>query len=202
MVGVADASNGRILLTCGKTERDSWLVLNARSLAIAHVDSNPCLAFDRIGSYWLEGGDFCTGHGSVVYLNWRTGQKGGEGLTDGDERTPFDLDTSALDAIGPRHVDFVTGAHAALPGGRRVALIAHSRVRQIARCHAPCEAVALKGGIALWTNGAGNIEGYALRTGKRFFWSLPEQPQVVGATTRRVYHMTGAGDLKSLRWRP
>ena len=213
---VADGSDGRFLVQCNlRAGHPAWLVLNARSQkVIASGDAN-CEQFGSIGRHWLEGADTCSGHGAIIYRDWRDGQRfpsGGDLY--GDPRRPYDLDTPYLDAIGStQQTNFVVGMGRALAETRSgsadspryaIKLISDSKTRRIHRCQGHCQPISLRGGLALWSDGPGYANGYALGAKKRLDWWVPDRARLVGSTAHRVYYVTdrtGAGDLKSFAWR-
>jgi hypothetical protein len=152
----------------------------------------------------------------VIHTNWHTSETRSEGALFGSEpRTPFDLDSEALDPIGPVGTDFVVGSGRVLDHvrtGRRqrghaIELQRGERRRRIYRCIGPCRPISLKGGLALWVNGPDSLYGYALEARRRATWWMPDTAVVTGSTARRVYYVTpsaaGAGlmDFRSFRWR-
>lgn len=105
-----DVGGGRVLLTCGKADKDHMRLTrtaSARGGKARKLPHNKYGFWYSIGKYWVEGGVPCTGTGGCLggrnYVNWRTGRIG----TVGGELTDWsraDLDRPRLLYIGPKFI--------------------------------------------------------------------------------------------------
>jgi hypothetical protein len=199
---VYDGSDGFFLVDCHMRDgHPAWLVLNARSKKVVASGDATCDYYGSIGRHWLAGGS-CM-HGAIIYRDWRDGQEfptGGD--EDGDPTQPYDLDTPALEPIGPERTQFVVGSGMVLAHvGHHLALTSRTSTKRIHHCDSPCRPVSVKGGLALWTDGPGYANAYAVGTKKHFEWSVSDGARLLGSTAHRVYYVTAGGDLKSFAWR-
>jgi hypothetical protein len=208
----------RFLVQCNTADgRLSELVLDLRNRSITAVisDRDPNALGDfyiRIGNNWLEGTDDTAGHSVVIYKNWHTGEVRYPTYTGSEARSPRDLDSAALKALGPRRAEFVTAGPRALARiragkGYGIELNVGGRRRRIARCAGDCSPVSVSGGLALWRDRPGRLSGYVLASGKRRSWALSDAASVVGPTETRVYYgkqtpgRPGIGDYRAFSWR-
>jgi hypothetical protein len=208
---VPDGNAGLFLVKCAGAG-DGYLVLNTRAGGVTPVGGE-CEEFGLIGRNWLEGASVCS-HGAFIYRNWHTGQTSGESAVSGEPRTPFDLDTPDLRALGPQRADFVVGAPRVLStvrtGSRRkryaIELREPHHHKRLFRCLGRCYPESLEGGLAIWDDLPAGIRGYVLATHKRITLDLTDSA-IVGSTRQRVYYTTPSRsqrylvDLKSISWR-
>jgi hypothetical protein len=208
---VLNGSAGLFLVFCGADNSDSsTLVLDVATRKVIHVvdlRTAPDDSYLQIGSQWLEGVGDSSGHLTVIYLNWHTGEMRYTGLLQSEPQVPRDLNSPNLRSLGHARTEFVVGSsmvlaqgHAAKRWGRyRIDLVRHSRTKTLAQCFAQCVPVSLKGGLALWLDGPGRLVGYALATGRRLHRTIPNTAYVVGATLKRVYYGTLSPGHPTLR---
>ncbi len=163
--------------------------------------------YAQVGSQWLEGSGEDRFGRFLLYTNWHTGETITEAAASG-ARVPYDLDSHGLDAVAPAASDFVVGgSHALEKVGRTIRLVGWDGDRTLHRCAHDCTPLSLKGGLALWTDGDGRLYGFALASGRRYAWRVPDSAEVRGSTGRRVYDLLPLAldpqyfALKSFRWR-
>jgi hypothetical protein len=210
-VYVPDGSHGRFLIDCSEQSRSvsHTFVLDARTLRVREVPgAKPCLNYDRIGRYWLEGVDCNSVHRVVVFTDWRFG---GAPTTDGNElgeiRPPRDLDTPGLRQAGPATSAFALDGRYLFetrPRGLVLRRPGHAE-GLLSRCTFTCSPIAVRAGLAVWLD-RGATFAYIMRTRRAVSWRLPASSGVVGVTARRVYTARPNGnygrvDLASFRWR-
>ena len=165
--------------------------------------------YSLMGRQWLRGsGDDQFGH-FVAYTNWHTGETVTEGDDASGEHVPYNLDSPGLDQIAPAARTFVVGGPSALERvGRSIHLVGWANGdRTLQRCAHDCAPLSVEGGLALWSDGPGALYGYAVASGKRFRWRMPEDGVVRGSTARRVYYLKPLRfdpqyfEYRSFRWR-
>ena len=209
-----DASDGFFLINCGMNGAEGpvtqQIIFDSRTDTAIDLALN---SYEQIGQEWLEGTMESDGRDVVIYTNWHTGETRSEGeAPSGEIRTPFDLDSRNLDAVALAAKEFVVGAAQALEQVRsrgRFAIHLRGRMddKRLRRCARACHPVSMKGGLALWSEGATKLFGYRLKTRRRFEWRVTDTAIVRGATQRRVYYLTPStsspqfSDLRSFRWR-
>jgi hypothetical protein len=196
----------------------TWMVVNVESGQITPVGdehTDECEAFDRIGSYWVEGARTCT-RGTSFYRDWHTGEEQGDGVPGGELRQPYDLDTATLRRLGPQRRLYVVGSSRVLSRVRtghkrpRYAIelrgpgIRTRRSRCSGRCARAPSRVAWRLARPRWFE----VARLRARERQRLTWDMPMPATVVGSTTSRVYYTTPnhsnpsvLRDLKSFRWR-
>ncbi len=93
-----DVGGGRVLLTCGKADKNfmrTTKTASARGGKARKLPHNKYGFWNSIGKYWVEGGVPCTGTGGCLgghnYVNWRTGRIGSP------KGIPGDFDDANLD---------------------------------------------------------------------------------------------------------
>jgi hypothetical protein len=210
-----DASKGFFLISCGINgpEGPETLPIVFDSLTGVTIDLPPGV-YDRIGTQWAEGAIDQGGREVVVYVNWHTGETYSEGeAPSGDVRTPFNLDSANLEAVALAAENFAVGSGMALEqvrdrGRYSVHLMGRMDDKRLARCAHACEALSMKGGLALWNDGPTKLFGYFLKSPhRRREWRVSEDAVVRGATKQRVYYLTPStsspqfSDLRSFSWR-
>jgi hypothetical protein len=210
-----DASRGFFLISCSingpEGPETSYLVSDA---ATGETIDLPPGVYDRIGTQWVEGTVQSGGRTVVAYTNWHTGETYSEGeAPNGDVRTPFNLDSPNLDAVALAAESFAVGGAQALErvrSGRRYSIHLMGRMddKRIATCAHKCEPLSMKGGLALWEDGATKLFGYPLKSPhRRREWRVSDGAIVRGVTKQRVYYLTPStsspqfSDLRSFAWR-
>ena len=209
-----DAADGFFLVNCGMNGPEGpvtqQIVFDSSTDTAIDLPLN---AYEQIGKEWVEGTMESSGRDVVIYTNWHTGETRSEGeAPSGEIRTPFDLDSPNLDAVALAAKEFVVGASQALEQVRsrgRYSIHLRGRIddRRIRRCGRACHPVSMKGGLALWSEGATKLFGYRLKTRRRFEWRVSDSAVVRGSTQKRVYYLTPSlsspqfSDLRSFRWR-
>jgi hypothetical protein len=204
-------SGGAFLVNCSVTGvlgvENHQYILRARSGSAELIDGT---GFAQLGRQWLQGSGEDRFGRFLVYTNWHTGETITEGAAPrGGTRVPYDLDSGGLDAVAPPAGDafVVGGAHALERVGREVHLVGWDGDTTLHRCAHACAPLSLKGGLALWNDGDGRLYGYALASGRRFAWRVPDAAEFRGSTGKRVYYLTPLAldpqyfALKSFRWR-
>ncbi len=129
----------------------------------------------------------------------------------GKNQTPFDLDSPDLDPVALAGPEFVVGSSMALEQvragkGYAIHLVGPSTDRTIYRSAHRSQLISLKGGLALWQDGARRLLGYKLSSRRRLQWRIPDTAVVRGSTAHRVYYLTPRdsslfADLRSFAWR-
>jgi hypothetical protein len=165
--------------------------------------------YAQVGGQWLQGSGEDRFGRFLVYTNRRTGETITEGVEGaGRMRVPYDLDSRSLDPVAPPAANFVVGGSFALERvGRTIRLAGWGGDTTLHRCAHDCEPLSLKGGLALWSDGDGRLFGYALGSGRRYAWRIPESAEVRGSTGRRIYYLLALPldpqyfALRSFRWR-
>lgn len=210
-----DASKGFFLVTCGINGREGpeSLPLVFDSATATSVDLPPGV-YDRIGTQWVEGVVDSGGRSVVAYVNWHTGETYTEGeAPEGDVRTPFNLDSTNLDAVALAASNFAVGSGMALEqvrnrGRYSIHLMGRMDDKRLAGCARACEALSMKGGLALWNDGPTKLFGYQLKSPhRRREWRVSEDAVVRGVTKQRIYYLTPStsspqfSDLRSFSWR-
>jgi hypothetical protein len=210
-----DASHGVFLIGCGvngpQGPETSPIVFDTTTGTSTDL---PPGVYDRIGTQWVEGTVESGGHSVVAYTNWHTGETYSEGEAPrGDIRTPFDLDSENLDAVAPAAEHFAVGSGVAIEqvrSRRRYSMHLMGRMddKRLADCSQACEPTSMKGGLALWNDGANKLFGYELVSPhRRREWRVSEDATVTGATKQRIYYLTPSAlspqfsDLRSFSWR-
>lgn len=99
-----DIGGGRVLLTCGKADKDHMRITrtaSARGGMARKLPHNKSGFWFSIGKYWVEGNVPCTGTGGCLggraYVNWRTG------AIDSPGGIPDDFDRANLDRVKLRY---------------------------------------------------------------------------------------------------
>jgi hypothetical protein len=210
-----DASRGFFLISCGINgpEGPETFPLIFDTATSTTIDL-PQGAYDRIGTQWVEGTIDQGGRSAVAYVNWHTGEIYSEGeAPSGDVRTPFNLDSQNLDAVAQAAENFAVGSGQALEqvrSGRRYSIHLMGRMddKRLASCAHKCEPLSMKGGLALWDDGATKLFGYGLRSPhRRREWRVSDGANVRGVTKQRIYYLTPSNsspqfsDLRSFSWR-
>ena len=209
-----DAVDGFFLVNCGLNGAEGpvvqQIIFDSRTDTAIDLPLN---TYEQIGKEWVEGTTESSGRDVVIYTNWHTGETRSEGeAPSGEIRTPFDLDSPNLDAVALAAKEFVVGASQALEqvrSRRRYSMHLRGRIsdRTLRRCARVCHPVSMKGGLALWSEGATKLFGYRLKTRRRFEWRVSDTAIVRGATEKRVYYLTPSTsspqglDLRSFPWR-
>ena len=210
-----DASNGFFLVNCGVNGVDgpetSPIVVDSTTGATTDL---PPGVYDRIGDQWVEGTVDSGARSVVVYTNWHTGETRSEGESpSGEIRTPFDLDSENLDAVALAAQNFAVGSARALEqvrsrGRYSIHLMGRMDDKLIANCSHRCEALSMRGGLALWNDGSTKLFGYALKSPhRRREWRISGDAIVRGVTKQRIYYLTPStsspqfSDLRSFSWR-
>lgn len=210
-----DASKGFFLITCGVNGREGpeTFPLVFDTATATSIDLPPGV-YNRIGTQWVEGVVDSGDRSVVVYVNWHTGETYSEGeAPEGDIRTPFNLDSENLDAVALAARSFAVGSGMALEQVKRrgrysMHLMGRMDDKRLASCAHACEALSMKGGLALWDDGPKKLFGYFLKSPhRRREWRVSEDATVRGATKQRVYYLTPStaspqnSDLRSFSWR-
>ena len=210
-----DASSGSFLISCGINGPEGP---ETRALIFDSVTGTttdlPAGVYDRLGTEWVEGTIDQNGRSVVVYMNWHTGETYSEGESpSGDTRTPFDLDSANLQAVALAAENFAVGSGMALEqlrarGRYSIHLMGRMDDKRLASCAHACEAVSMKGGLALWNDGSTKLFGYRLKSPhRRKEWRVSDTAIVRGVTKQRIYYLTPStsspqfSDLRSFSWR-
>jgi hypothetical protein len=121
---------------------------------------------------------------------------------------PYDLDSANLDPVGPAATSFVVGGSRALERvGRTIHLVGLDGDQSLHKCAHACAPVSVSAGLALWSDGPRTLYGYALGSGRRYRWQIPEPAAPRGSTGRGIYYLMPLEfdpqffALKSFRWR-
>jgi hypothetical protein len=209
-----DASGGFFLISCGVNgaEGPETFPLIFDTATATTIDL-PAGVYDRIGTQWVEGTVQSGGRPAVVYVNWHTGETYSEGEAPiGDIRTPFDLDSENLDAVGLAAESFAVAPGVALEQVRsrgRFSMHLMDRIddRRLASCAHACRPLSMKGGLALWDDGSTKLFGYQMKAPhRRREWRVSDGAIVRGVTKQRIYYLTPStsspqfSDLRSFSW--
>jgi hypothetical protein len=214
-VHALDGSAGVFLIACrvpGAAGTETHQLVG--EVDTATVTDLPTTTYSRIGRYWVQGRAVLTDSEEIVYTNWHTGEtRLFRAPRAGQIYTPFDLDTPDLEPVALAGPEFVTGSSMALEqvraagGGYSIHLIGAETDRVVYRSARRSQLVSVKGGLALWRNGAQRLFGYAIRSRRRLEWRIGDSATVRGSTGRRVYYLTPKladpqySDLRSFAWR-
>jgi hypothetical protein len=208
-----DGSDGLFLVNCGVAgatgSETHQLVVD---VATGEVTALVASTYRRIGRYWVQGTADVGGRAFILYTAWQTGEsRMVRAPGPGKIQTPFDLDSPDLDPIALAGPEFVVGSSMALAQvrsgkGWAIRLVGATTDRRLYRCAHRCQLVSLKGGLALWRDGARRLLGYAYASKHGFEWRIPASAVVRGSTAHRVYYLMPQtssllSDLRSFAWR-
>jgi hypothetical protein len=209
-----DGSNGLFLVDCGITgpvgPETQQLVVDAATGDVTDLVGD---SYKRIGRHWLQGSVDIGGRAFILYTEMHTGEtRTVRQPRSGQIQTPYDLDSPDLEPVALAAPAFVVGDSMALEqvrAGKRwaIRLVGPSIDRRIYTCAHRCELVSVKGGLALWREGARRLHGYVYGKRRLREWQVPESATVRGSSERRVYYLTPRpasplfADLRSFTWR-
>ena len=209
-----DGSAGLFLIDCGIAgptgPETRQLVVDAATGEVTDLVAD---SYKRIGRHWLQGTVEIGGRAFILYTEMHTGETRTVAVPrSGQIQTPYDLDSQDFEPVALAAPEFVVGSSMALEqvrAGKRwaIRLVGSSIDRRVGTCARRCQLVSVKGGLALWREGARRLHGYAYRTRKHLEWRIPDAATVRGSSERRVYYLAPRvssplfSDLRAFAWR-